>query len=124
MSVELQPVTFDLVSGCPRKLPNEVAHGAVIEVLYLPAARADQVMMVLRARRQAIVKAAVVEQHPADHAQLSEETDRAEHRRPAGTAAAMKKVFHAEMARLLEDGRDYGAPGRCHAVTAGLEFQA
>ncbi len=122
--VELQPVPLDLVPGRSGKIPHQVAHGAVIEVLHLPASRADEVVVVLGPVRQAIVKASVVQEHPADNAQFGEQPYRAEHCRSAGPPAAMEKVFHAEMPRLLEDGRYYGAPGRRHPVTAGLEFQA
>jgi len=60
VAVELQPVALDLVPGRSRKLTHEVAYGAVIEILHLAAARADQVMVMLRAMRETVVKAPVV----------------------------------------------------------------
>src|SRR5437667_284846 len=62
VSVELQPVALDLVPGRSRELTHEVAYSAVIEVLHLAAASANQVVMVLRAMRETVVEAPVVQQ--------------------------------------------------------------
>src|SRR5439155_18485381 len=124
VSVELQPVALDLVPGRSRELTHEVAYSAVIEVLHLAAASANQVVMVLRAMRETVVEARVVQQHPADDAQFREQPYRAEHGRPAGPPAAMKQVLDAKVARLLQHCRNYGAPRRSHTITAGLEPQA
>jgi len=49
--VELQPVALDLVPRGSRKLTHEATYSTVIEILYLAATRADQVVVVLRAMR-------------------------------------------------------------------------
>ena len=87
MPVELQPMAFDLVPGRSSELPDEITHRTVIEVLHLPAARADQVVMVLRALRKPVVKAAVIQEHAANGAQLGKEPYRPEDGGAASSSA-------------------------------------
>ena len=122
MPVELQPVALDLVPRGSGKLAHEVAHGTIIEVLHLPATRAHEMVMVLRPLRQAVMKAAVVQKHPAHDAQFCEEPNRPKYRRPAGPSAAVQQVVHREMAGLLEHGGNNGAPRRRNAIAASLEL--
>jgi len=117
-------VPLDVVPGRSSKLTHEIAHRAVIEVLYLAATGADQVVMVLRALRKPVMKAAVIQEHAANGAHFSKKPYRAEDGGAAGSAAPVYKIVDTKVALLLEDSCQYGAPRRRDPITARLQFQA
>ena len=120
MSVEFQPVALDLVPRGSRKLTHEVAHSTVIEILHLSTASADKVVVVLRAMRETVMKAPVVQKHPANSAKFREKPYRAEDGGAAGPPAPVQEIVDGKMALLLEDSCEDGASRRCYAIPARL----
>jgi len=114
---------LDLVTRRVRKLTHQVGDGAVVQVPDAAAAAADKVMVVMRARRQPVVKAPVVQEHAANDAQLSEQAHRAEDSCPARPSAAVQQIVNCEVALLLKDRRYHGPPRRSYAISARFEFQ-
>jgi hypothetical protein len=70
LSVELEPVPFDLVPRSVRELADEIADGTLIEVADTAAAGADEVVVVLCPLGDTVVQGAVVEEDPADDAEV------------------------------------------------------
>jgi hypothetical protein len=81
-------------------------------------------MVVLGTLRNAVVQAPVVKEDAADYAEVGEQAEGAEDGSAASSAAAVKQVFHREVAFLLQDGGDHRAPGRRYTVATRFEFKA
>ena len=104
MPVKLQPVPLDLVAGASGELSNQVAHGALVQVLYAAAARAHQVVMVAAAG-EPVVQAAILQQDAADNPHVGEKTHSPEDGGPTGTTRAPEEVVHGEVVPLLQHRR-------------------
>ena len=123
VAVELQPVPLDLVPRSVRQLPHEITDRALVEVADAAAAGANKVVVVLGSFRDPIVQTTVVEEDAAHDAEVGQQADRAENGGAAGAAAAVEEIVDSEVARLLKDCRDNGAPRRCYAMAARFEFE-
>jgi hypothetical protein len=123
LSVELEPVPFNLVPRSVRELTDEIGDGTLIEIAHAAATGADEVVVMLSPLGDTVVKAAVVEEDTADDAEVREQANGAEDRRATGTAAAVEKIVDAEVAGLLKGGGDDRAAGRRDAVAARFELK-
>jgi len=79
------------------------------------------VMMMAAAAAESIVKATVVQEHPADGAGLSQELHCSKDRGAAYPRYLAQDVIHTEMAAPLHDGCRYRQSRRCQAMALVLE---
>jgi len=118
---ELQPVTLDLIAGATGQFAHDVAYCALAQVLDSAARGADQVVVVAAAAAEPVVKAAIVQEHPADGARFSQELHRSEDGGAPDTWNLGKDIVHAEVTALIENGRHHRQPRGCEAMAFVLE---
>jgi hypothetical protein len=114
-------MALDLIARTARQFTHHVAHHAVAQVLDAAAGRAHHVMVMPSAAAEAVVEAAVVQEHAADGAGLGQELHRAENGGAAHTGYLAEDIVYAEVAALVEDGRHHGQPRRRQTVALVLQ---